>query len=414
MSKERKKPSTAMLTFIAMIVGTILGLVFGSDMSEFKFIGTIWLNCIKMIQIPLILCILVTAIGTQDNLSEFGRVAVRILIYYFSTTACAIILALVTSSIIKPGTLANLEGLAMSDVSETATMSISSFFTSMFSSNMFETFVNADVLPTMIMAIMFGIAILKMKNEDHKKTVIGWFSAMNGLITEYLRIVIKLSPVGVLFLMADSFGNYGFAIFTSMAGLVATHWLTIGLQILIIYGGCLAVFAHMNPITFLKGATPVWTFTMATCSSTANIPVGLKTAKENFNIPDRIAAFTIPLGASMNSDGMAIGFTTTLMFIAQMNGITFDLGTLLRIIIVATLLSSAGSGIPGGGIVKITTIVATFGLPVEIVGIMAGFYRIFDMATTTGNCLGDLAGTICISRMEDRRAQRNHLAEKES
>lgn len=395
-----------MLTFIAMIIGTALGLIFGPQMSEFKFIGTIWLNCIKMIQIPLIVCILVTAIGNQENLSEFGRVAVRILVYYVCTTICAIVLALITSSVIKPGTITTLEGLAMTDVSETTAMSVSTFFTSMFSSNMFQTFVNADVLPTMIMSIMLGIAILRMKNAEHKKTVLGWFSAMNSLVTEYLRIVITLSPVGVLFLMADSFGTYGFAIFTSMAGLVATHWLTIILQVLLVYGACLAIFAHMNPITFLKGATPVWTFTLATCSSTADIPVALKTAKENFNIPDRIAAFTIPLGASMNSDGMAIGFTTTLLFIAQMNGITFDIGTLLRIIIVATLLSSAGSGIPGGGIVKITTIVATFGLPVEIVGIMAGFYRIFDMATTTGNCLGDLAGTICVTRMEERRAKR--------
>jgi len=399
--KEKKMPSTAMLTFIAMIIGTILGLVFGSRMGDFKFIGTIWLNCIKMIQIPLIVCILVTAIGGQDSLAEFGRVAVRIMVYYVFTTVCAIVLALITSNIIKPGTLANLEGLEMTDVS-TTTMSISAFFTSMFSSNMFQSFVNADVLPTMVISIMLGIAILNMKNKEQKATVLGWFSSMNALVTEYLRIVIKFSPVGVLFLMADSFGSYGFAIFTSMAGLVATHWLTIALQIVVVYGAFLAIFAHMNIFSVLKKASPVWTFTMASCSSTANIPISLKTCRETFNIPDRISAFTIPLGASMNSDGMAIGFTTTLMFIAQMNGVTFDIGTLLRIIIVSTLLSSAGSGIPGGGIVKIATVVSTFGLPIEIVGIMAAFYRIFDMATTTGNCLGDLVGTICVTKMEER------------
>lgn len=403
--KKMKMPSTAMLTFIAMIVGSVLGLVFGEQMSAYKFIGTIWLNCIKMIQIPLIVCILVTAIGGQDSLAEFGRVAVRIMVYYVMTTIFAIVLALITTSIIKPGTLAVIEGLEMSEV-DTTTMSIPTFFTSLFSSNMFQTFANADILPTMSISIMLGIAILKMKNEEHKKTVLSWFSAMNSLVTEYLRIVIKLSPVGVLFLMADSFGVYGFAIFTSMAGLVATHWLTILLQIVLVYGTFLAVFARMNIFTFLKKATPVWTFTMATCSSTANIPNSLRTAKEVFHIPDRISAFTIPLGASMNSDGMAIGFTTTLLFIAQMNGVSFDLGTMLRIIIVATLLSSAGSGIPGGGIVKIATVVATFGLPVEIVGIMAGFYRIFDMATTTGNCMGDMVGTICVAKMEERRAAR--------
>lgn len=409
--KGRKLPSTAMLTFIAMIIGSVLGLIFGDQMSAYKFIGTIWLNCIKMIQIPLIVCILITAIGGQESLSEFGRVAVRIMLYYIATTIIAIVLAMVTTSIIRPGTLATIDGLAMSEVSTTS-ISVPAFFTSLFSSNMFQTFANADILPTMSISIMLGIAILKMKNPEHKKIVLNWFSAMNSLVIEYLRIVIKLSPVGVLFLMADSFGSYGFAIFTSMAGLLATHWITIALQMVLVYGAFLAIFAHMNIFTVLKKATPIWTFTMATCSSTANIPNSLRTCKEVFHIPDRISAFTIPLGASMNSDGMAIGFTTTLLFIAQMNGISFDIGTLLRIIIVATLLSSAGSGIPGGGIVKLATIVSTFGLPVEIVGIMAGFYRLFDMATTTGNCMGDLVGTLCVTKMEERRAQKLGLEEK--
>lgn len=401
--KNKKKPSTAMLTFIAMIVGTILGLVFGETMSQFKFIGTIWLNCIKMIQIPLILCILVTAIGGQADLKKFGRTALRIVVYYASTTVIAILLALIVVNIIRPGTFANIDGFAMSETSLT-TISVSTFFTSMFSSNMFATFVNADVLPTMMMAILFGIAILKMKNPEHKKTVLGWFDAMSSLITEYLRIIINLSPIGVLFLMADSFGSYGFAIFTSMAGLIATHWITVMLQIIIVYGGALALFAHMNLFSFLKKASPVWTFTLATCSSTANIPIGIKTSKEAFDVPDDICGFTIPLGASMNCDGLAICLSITLIFIAQMNGIVFDPGTLLRVIIVATLLSSAGSGIPGGGVVKIATIVSTFGLPVEIVGVMAGFYRLFDMASTTGNCLGDLVGTVCVNAMAQRDA----------
>ena len=123
-------------------------------------------------------------------------------------------------------------------------------------------------------------------------------------------------------------------------------------------------------------------------------------------MPDSIALFCIPLGANMNCDGLSMTFACVIVFIGQMNGIQYDLPTLLRIILVATLLSSAGSGIPGGGIVKLMTIVGTFGLPSEIVGIMAGFYRFFDMGTTTCNCLGDLVGTVCITKMEEKRAKR--------
>lgn len=404
--EKKKMPSTATLTFAAMIIGSVLGLIFGEQMCAYKFIGTIWLNCIKMIQIPLIICILVTAIGKQGNLSDFGRVAARIMVYYVITTICAIIIGLGVTSIIKPGTWANLDGMTVTEIGDTISMTASAFFTNMFPDNMFKAFVNADVLGTMVISIMLGIAILKMPNETFKNTVLGWFEGMNSLVTEYLRIVIKLSPVGVLFLMGDSFGKFGMAIFSSMAGLLATHWISLVCQILLVYCSFLMIFAHINPFTFLRKSMPVWTFTLATCSSTANIPVGLKTAKENFNVPDRIAAFSIPLGASMNSDGMAIGFSTVFLFIAQMNGVQFGAADLLRMIIVATLLSSAGSGIPGGGIVKIATVVSTFGLPIEIVGIMAGFYRLFDMGTTTCNCLGDLVGTVCVSKMEERRERK--------
>ncbi len=412
MTTQKKKLSTATLTFIAMVVGALLGLIFGETMCELKFIGTIWLNCIKMVQIPLIVCILVTAVGKQSNLSTFGRVAARILIYFALTTICAIFIGLAVTSILKPGTIAVLDGLESSDIASGVDLSVQDFLTNMFSSNMFKTFAEQDVLATMIISIMLGIALLKMPNKELKATVLNWFDGMNALVVEYLRIVINLSPVGVLFLMGDSFGKYGVKIFSSMAGLLAAHWISLICQILLVYGTCLIVFAHMNPFTFLKKAMPVWTFTLATCSSTANIPVGIKTAKENFNVPDEIAGFVIPLGASMNSDGMAIGFSTTFLFIAQMNGISMDIGTILRMVIVATLLSAAGSGIPGGGIVKIAMVVSTFGLPIEVVGIMAGFYRLFDMGTTTNNCLGDLTGAVCVSRMEERRAKK--LAGKEA
>ena len=137
-----------------------------------------------------------------------------------------------------------------------------------------------------------------------------------------------------------------------------------------------------------------------------NSPNSLKTAKEVFNVPDNIANFSIPLGANLNYDGLSMAFSCVLITVAQMNGITFDAGTLIHALLVALLLSSCGSGIPGGGVVKIMTIVGTFGLPTEFVGMLAGFYRFFDMGITTVNCLGDMAGTICVARSEERRAQR--------
>ena len=162
----------------------------------------------------------------------------------------------------------------------------------------------------------------------------------------------------------------------------------------------------MNIFKFLRDATPVWSFTIATCSSTANIPNSIKTAREVFNVPDSISNFSIPLGATLNYDGLCMAFSCVLITVAQMNGIEFGTGTLIHIILVALLLSSCGSGIPGGGVVKIMMILGTFGLPTEFAGLLAGFYRFFDMGITTVNCLGDLVGTVCVAKLEERRSAR--------
>ena len=406
MTKSRKKPNSAFLNLAAMVLGALLGILFGETMCSFKFIGDIWLNCIKMILVPLVTCMVVTAIGSQKDLRTLGRIALRIMIYYVITTVIAILIGLGVTYAFKPGLSFNAAGLSSSQVEAGGGLTAESFFTNLFSSNMFKTYADADILPTMVIAIFIGIAILRMKNQEHKETVLHWFESINSLISEYLRMIIGLAPIGVVFLMADSFGKYGVTIFTSMAQLLGTYWFGLLLQVLFVYGGSLLLFARMNPLRFLKDASPVWTFTIATCSSTANIPNSLKTAKEVFHVPDSIANFCIPLGANMNCDGLSMTFACVIVFIGQMNGIQYDLPTLLRIILVATLLSSAGSGIPGGGIVKLMTIVGTFGLPSEIVGIMAGFYRFFDMGTTTCNCLGDLVGTVCITKMEEKRAKR--------
>ena len=398
---KKKKISTAMLTLIAMIVGAILGLVFGEKMSSFKFIGTIWLNCIKMILIPLIVCIMVIAVGSQSNLKSLGRTAIRILAYYLITTVIAVGIGIVVPSVVKPGLLSNLEGMSSSEIAS-GTLSVESFFVGLFSGNMFQTFTSQDVLAAMVIAIMLGVSILNMKNEDHKQKVLEWFDAMNSMVNEYLALVIKLSPIGVLFLMADSFGTYGFAIFTSMVGLIGTYWLACLIHVALIYGVCLMIFAKIDLFTFLKKSSSVWTFTMATCSSAATIPVSLKCAKEEFGVKDEVADFCIPLGANINMDAMAIMFGCVVLFIAQVNGISLSGGELFRLVIISTALSAIGGGIPGGGIVRLMTAVTMLGFPGEIVGIVAGFYRLFDMASTTGNCLGDLVGTVCVSKMEEQ------------
>ena len=394
--------NNAILTFLAMIIGAILGLVFGEKMTQFKFIGDVWLNCIKMIIVPLVFCVMVTAIGGQRDAKSLGRVAVRIMGYYLITTIIAAIIGATLGLIIKPGETASITGLTSKEITSTTEISIVTFFTSLFSDNMFGSFSDGNILQTMSIAILLGIAILRMKNEEYKETILKVFQSANDMVFSYINMIIKFAPIGVLFLIADSFGAYGYSILTSMAGLIGTFWLGVILQVFLVYGIVIWLSTRMNIFKFLKKSAPVWTFTLASCSSSANIPIGIRVAQEEFDVPENIAKFGIPLGAQMNYDASAILYPIVLLFISQFYGIPVEVGTMIQMIFVAVLLASSGGGIPGSGIVKMLVIVQTFGLPVEIVGVIAGFYRFIDMGTTTGNCLGDLAGTVFVTRWEER------------
>lgn len=404
-----KKPiwkNSIFLTFIAMIIGAILGMAFGDKMTAFKFIGDIWLNCLKMILVPMVFCTMTLAVGTQSDLRTLGRVALRIFLYYSITTAVATCMGLLVASILKPGMGLTLEGFSSTEVSGTAEFSLAVFFYGLFSSSIFQSFSEANMMQTIVIAIMLGAAIIGVKNESHKQGILNALTAANQWINVYLNAVIKMAPVGVLFLMADSFGRYGVVLLGGMFGLIASYWTAILAQILFVYCTVLWLTGGVSPVRFLRDSLQVWSFTIATCSSVANIPNSIECAEKKFGVPSYIANFCIPLGAQINFDGSAILYGCVMIFLSNMYGFTFTPMELLQIVVVGTLVSSCGGGIPGSNLVKLMVVIDTFRLPAEIVGIIAGFYRLFDMGSTTGNCMGDLAGTIAVSNLEKKRARK--------
>jgi Na+/H+-dicarboxylate symporter len=400
-----KKISLTTQVFFAMLLGAVFGLVIGDPMMKLGFIGTIWLNMIKMIVVPMVLVTIITGIISQKNVKSLGRISVRIMSFYIITTLIATAIGIAVALIIKPGNIANFTGLASQEVSGSSSTTIAEFFTSMFSSNMFSTFASGNILQTLIIAVLIGIAVLRMKNEDLKTTIINGFNSLSEMVFSLIGMIMIASPIGIFFLMADSFAKYGAGIFTSMATLAGTYYLACLIHAVFIYGGVLWLSAGINPFKFLKESAELWIYTISTCSSVASIPVNIKVAKEKFNVPERISGFTIPLGSQMNYDGSVILYGVVLVFISQVVGMPLNLGTMLRIILLSAVFSTGGGGIPGSGIVKLLVMVETFGLPTEIVGIIAAFYRLFDMGTTTNNCLGDLAGTILVSRMEEKLSE---------
>ena len=401
-----KKIGLTTQVFFAMILGSIFGIIIGKPMTQLGFIGDIWLNMIKMIVVPMVLVTIITGITSQKDVKSLGRISVRIMTYYIITTLIATAIGIIVAIVIKPGATANFAGLASKEISGSTDITISEFFTSMFSSNMFATFASGNILQTLIIAILIGVAILRMKNEALKSTIINGFNALGEMVFSLIGMIMIASPIGIFFLMADSFATYGAAIFTSMATLTGTYSLACLSHMLLVYGGVIWVTAGINPIKFIKDSAELWIYTISTCSSIASIPVNIKVAKEKFDVPESISGFTIPLGSQMNYDGSVILYGVVIVFISQVVGAPLSIGTMLKVILLSAIFSTGGGGIPGSGIVKLLVMVEAFGLPTEIVGIIAAFYRLFDMGTTTNNCLGDLAGTVFVSKLEEKFAKK--------
>ncbi len=406
-----RKLSLATQIFIAMILGSIAGLLFGDVMVQLAFIGDIWLNCIKMIVIPMVVCTIVTGIISQEQPGALKRVSARIIAYYVVTTIFACIVGLTVASVLQPGQYANFGGLAQQEITGgAANLTFAGFLKSLFSTNIFKSFTDGNIIQTLIISIFLGVAILKMKNDHNRPIMKNFFQASSEMIFSLIGMVMKASPIGVFFLMGNSFGKYGAGIFTSMDILVGTYYFACLCHILIVYGGFLGIFARLNIFKFIKNSAELWIYTISTCSSIAAIPVNIRVAKEKYNIPERISGFTVPLGSQMNTDGSVLLYGCVILFISQMIGQEMTLLQLVNVVFVSTIMSMGGGGIPRSGIVKLMIVVQAVGLPIEIVGVIAAFYHLFDMGTTTNNCLGDLVGTVVVGKAEERYEQTNAAA----
>lgn len=182
-----------------MLAGAVLGVTFPDVMEQFKVIGDIWLKCINMIVIPLVLCIVILAIAEQEDAKSLGRVALRIAIYYAITTFFAVGIGLALSMILKLGSGVSLSGLHAAKVSQTMNFTAESFISGLFTDNLFKTFTEGNLLQTMVIAIMFGIALLQVKNKESRAKIIHMIESLNDMIFSYLNMIIKLTPIGVFF-----------------------------------------------------------------------------------------------------------------------------------------------------------------------------------------------------------------------
>jgi len=379
-----------------MLVGAIIGLVFKEDVLFLKPIGETFLQLLIMAAIPLVFFNLLAGLGAVGTIESFGKIGLKIIIYYLISTVFAITIGLTVMVISKAGNGMKLKGDVPEDIGQMP--EIGQLLMDMVPTNIFKSFAEGNLIQIVLFAVLLGIVVLKLPEEQKE-----WFQTGFEKIAELMRKLVELiltaSPLGLGALMAATFAEYGERIIGALTLFIVSVYIA-QLGMVIIYMLILKIVGKISPIWFLNKTSALYATTVATCSSLASLAVALDIAEKELKLPKKIFSFTLPLGAQFNKDGTSIMLAGVLIFTAQAVGIEFTIIEMVQVVIVGLLIVEGSGGIPGGGLIVAMLFAQGFNLPLEIVAIVGGIYRLIDMGNTTVNCMGDMVATTVISKLD--------------
>ena len=411
MEKKRKLSLPAWI-FIGMVAGILAGLAF-LKAPEFttewiKPIGTIYINLLKFLVVPVVVCSITAGVISLQDLRRVGSVGVKTFIYYMFTTAVAVVIGLVVVNLFKgsfqPLSSADLSGL---DYTAAEAPSVMDVIVGIFPDNLFGPMVSSDMLPVIVIAILFGAGILAA--GDRGKKIGALVEDMNEIVMKIMMMVIKITPIGVFCLMTNVVAVNGPEIVGTLALVIGVAYLSYLIHVVVVYGLSVRFLSGMNPLKFAKGIYPAFICAFTTTSSNATLPLNIECCNKMGAEPE-ISSFVLPLGATINMDGTAIYQAVATVFIAACYGIDLTIGDMAMVVLTATLASVGTAGVSGAGMIMLAMVLTSIGIPVEGIAIIAGVDKVFDMGRTALNITGDATCALWISKLE--RAKKAKAAAK--
>ena len=410
--------------FIALIAGAILGIILCYLVPDSSFkkdviiegilyvIGQGFIRLMKMLVVPLVFCSLICGSMAIGDTKKLGTVGVRTLAFYLATTALAVCVALGVGNLINPGV-----GLDMSAIQSSAasveTMeatSLTDTILNIIPDNPINSLASGTMLQVIVFALIVGVILAKM--GERAETVANFFSQFNDIMMEMTMMIMSLAPIGVFCLISRTFANIGFSAFIPLAKYMIGVLLALAIQCFGVYQILLKIFTGLNPIRFIKKFFPVMAFAFSTATSNATIPMSIDTLSKKVGVSKKISSFTIPLGATINMDGTSIMQGVAVVFAAQAFGIHLSPMDYVTVIGTATLASVGTAGVPSVGLVTLTMVFNSVGLPVEAIGLIMGIDRILDMTRTAVNITGDAVCTTIVAHQNgalDKSYMQNRL-----
>ena len=387
-----------MQILLSMILGIVVGISMGDKAVYLKPIGTLFVNTIKMLIVPLVFCSLIVGITSMQDTARMGRIGFKSFAFYLGTTSIAISIGLAVGYIVKPGAGLTLQAVISNEPIKAAP-SVVDTLVDIVPTNPIAAMANGQILQVIIFAVALGIALVLI--GEHGKPAIRVFESLAEAMYKLTDMVMKLAPYGVFGLMAWVAGEYGMQMLLPLIKVIVAVYIGCFLQIVGFYSLVLKLFAGLSPIQFFKGISNAMAVAYTTSSSAGTLPASMKCASEYLGVNKKISSFVLPLGTTINMDGTALYQGVTALFVAQAFGIDLTWVDYLTIVMTATLASIGTAGVPGAGLVMLTLVLTTVGLPLEGVALIAGIDRILDMARTVVNVSGDLVATTIIAKSEN-------------
>ena len=404
--KEKKKMSLAMQIFIALVLAIAAGLLLQKHAqfaeTYIKPFGTIFLNLLKFIVVPIVLFSIMCGIISMRDIKKVGAIGLKTVVYYMCTTAFAITIGLIGGNLFKK----MFPVIATTDLSYQVgeKTSLMDTIVNIFPSNFVSPMAEANMLQVIVMALLIGFAII-LVGEEKNTRIITACNDLNDVFMKCMEMILKLSPIGVFCLLCPVVAANGATIIGSLAMVLLAAYVCYIVHAVVVYSFAVKTIGGISPLTFFKEMLPAIMFAFSSASSVGTLPINME-CTEKLGTSREIASFILPLGATLNMDGTAIYQGVCAIFIASCYGIHLTLPQMLTIIFTATLASIGTAGVPGAGMVMLAMVLTSVGLPVDGIALVAGVDRIFDMGRTTVNITGDASCCVIVSNLEKKREAR--------
>lgn len=397
-----KKMKLTTKIFIGLISGIIVGMFLqgAPDIAQtyIKPFGTLFINMIKMIIVPLVFSSLVVGAASIGDPKSLGRIGGKTLLYYLITTAIAVTIGLVLAMIIKPGTGLIIPVDAAAKAVETP--SIINTLLNIIPRNPLKGLVDGNILQVIAFALFLGVGCTVLP-EEKSAPFVNFFDSLAEIMYKITAFIMEVAPYGVFALIVPVVSTYGMDVLKPLSMVIFAVYLGCIIHAIVTYSTAVKIFAKISPVKFFKGVAPAAVTAFSTTSSSGTLPVTIRSVRENLGVSEKISSFVLPLGATINMDGTALYQGVCALFLAQVYGIELSAAQMVTIILTATLGSIGTAGVPGAGFIMLTLVLQSVGLPLEGLVLIAGIDRILDMARTSVNVIGDASCSVIIAATEN-------------